>query len=150
MDKNEREFLEHFGILGMHWGHHKVETTGGEQTKSKKEVMAEQIIGRPLKPSDFNGFPITKKGALSVRQYDDQGKAYNKVKKEGDPLHALVSSENSRKGVARIIKGMEDGRTYNSVAKQEKVIRIGKAATTVFLGAYGFMRLSKLTLKIPA
>ena len=168
--------LCHFGVKGMKWGVRKARSNNDstpqrisfKQKRNQKKVeKAEAYLGRKLKQDDGfmkDGSDITRKKLKNVKQYDEQEKRYNAVKKKGDPHYSYVRGYDlkyhnmlSVKDVDKIIKKMSKNQSLNVLKKvqrahakkyyKEKTVRIGTNVVGSMLGIYGSYKISELLNK---
>ena len=128
--------LRHFGVMGMKWGHRKVEKQNKMLEKAEKE------LGRKLKSNDFGGSKITNKGIRRVKQNDDLKNRYTKVKKNTDPAFGYITGHDLRnnislkpKDIDRIIKKLEKDPTKSAMTEYKK--EVGKKRIMRTVGKIG-------------
>lgn len=134
-----QNYLAHYGVVGMHWGHR----TGNQKHDEKMYKRAEQVLGRKIKSNDF-GRPITNRSIRRVKQHDDFKKQYDAVKKKKDPSFEELQSTLKWRRVSHIISKIQKNpktdltKAYNI----EKGKTIVSGAITSTLGGMGAIYLA--------
>lgn len=109
-------FLEHYGILGMHWGHHKSRTVSVPSADHLKKMSLKKKKVSEMSNAELKA--LTERMQLE-RQYKDLSKSeISAGRKFATDILMNIGKEVATNAVRGIIKGMTTsakGRTGNTV-----------------------------------
>lgn len=143
----EEEYLEHFGVLGMHWGHtkrqdipsqksaHRVSLEAKYLKKGVSNDSAEQMAAKRIRTEKFVAGVLVAAAvtAVSYTAYREIGKRYVGVMlSEGKDLHYVNALGSKATYDRRLYTSFEKGDTKKYKGLLATALRRNKANTTIF------------------